>query len=344
MSIIDSLLGLRLIPHVKAKVVEWEQDSKSISILVTGKTGTGKSTLINLIVGREVAKPGHDLHPETSIVEPYTLTEGDTVINIYDSPGLQDGTLDEARYLAEMKRKCSNVDLIIYCIQMSETRVLDGGPDMMAMKRLNETFGHELWKNMIFLLTFANDIVYKAKLKHDKPEDQLIYFDKELQEWDSLLRACLESTIGVPKEIVDGIVITPAGHKNQPIIPDPSCMVGQSHWLSRVWLKALGCTKPRAQLALIKLNLHRIQTHSEQYEHDGDIEGELIIQHRLVFQEKGVEIGKALGIPAGEFVGEVAGFFAGMDSFIDSLVLQLMIKACIISHEEVFPDKSLIDK
>ena len=106
-----------------------------------------------------------------------------------------------------------------------------------------------------------------------------------------------------------------------------------------MWLKALASTKPRAQIALIKLNFHRIYTRESEYEHDGDIKGELISKHRLVFQEKGAEIGRALGISTGEAVGEIAGLLTGRESFIDSVVLHLAIKAGILNPEELHGDE-----
>ncbi len=328
-------IGLKLIPYLRARIEEWEGKSKNINILVTGKTGVGKSTLVNGIVGREVAEQGDTLDPETSEVTAHTTREGDITVNVFDSPGLQDGTKNEARYLADMKQKCADVDLVVYCIRMSEPRVPEGGPDIKAIRLLNETFGHDMWKNTVFLLTFANDIVESAELEADDLCDQQRYFNEDLQSWETLIHEWLHITVGVPKEIVDGIIIIPAGHKNKPLLPDSASVAGESHWLSRVWLKALAVTKPQAQLALIKLNLHRIHTNESEYEHDGDIVGELISKHKLVFSEKGADIGKSLGIPAGEMVGELAGILTGRESFIDSLVLHVAIKAGIIRPEEL---------
>ncbi len=325
-------IGLKLIPYLRARIEEWESKSKNINILVAGKTGVGKSTLVNGIVGREVAKQGDTLAPETSEVTAHTTREGDITVNVFDSPGLQDGTENEAKYLADMKQKCADLDLAVYCMRMSETRVPEGGPDMKAIKLLNETFGHDIWKNTVFLLTFANDVVVSAELEADDPRQ---YFDKQLQSWETLIRDRLHINVGVPKEIVDGIIIIPAGHKNEPLLPDSASIAGESHWLSRVWLKALGVTKPQAQLALIKLNLHRIQSNESEYEHDGDIFGELLGKHKLVFSEKGADIGKSLGIPAGEMMGELAGLLTGRESFIDSLVLHLAVKAGILLPEEI---------
>ena len=332
----DFLVSLRLVPYLRAMLEKWERNSKNINILVTGKTGTGKSTLINGIVGREVAKEGDALDPETCEVAAHTLKEGEITVNVYDSPGLQDGTKNEAEYLADMKTKCSDVDLVVYCIRMSEDRVTANCPDVKAMRLLTQTFGEDFWQNAIFMLTFANDILDDAELEvGDDPTEQQKYFNKELEDWEGLLRDRLQTNVGLPKELVQGIVIVPAGHCNQPLLPDAGSTDGESPWLSRIWLKALSVTKPRAQLALIKLNLHRIRTKEEDYKNDGDIQGELVSKHRLIFTQQGADFGKQLGVPNGVLVGEVAGFISGLNSFLDSLVMHLALRNGLISPKDI---------
>ena len=49
-------------------IQKWLEQSKSLHILITGKTGVGKSALVNGIVGKYVAKEGETLDPETSTV------------------------------------------------------------------------------------------------------------------------------------------------------------------------------------------------------------------------------------------------------------------------------------
>ena len=65
---------------------------REVNILVAGKTGVGKSTLVNILVGEEVAKVGKTLYPETVDVNPYRLESfhGSGVdVVIWDTPGLQ---------------------------------------------------------------------------------------------------------------------------------------------------------------------------------------------------------------------------------------------------------------
>ena len=64
---------------------------KSLNILVMGKTGVGKSTIVNSIFGEDIANTGAGF-PVTQYFQKYSLEEEETIpINIYDSAGCELG-------------------------------------------------------------------------------------------------------------------------------------------------------------------------------------------------------------------------------------------------------------
>ena len=71
---------------------ELEKKSKKIGIIfdvmVTGVTGAGKSTTLNTIFQKEVAKVGIGVAPETMMLNSYMLNNS---FRLWDTPGLGDG-------------------------------------------------------------------------------------------------------------------------------------------------------------------------------------------------------------------------------------------------------------
>ncbi|CAI8026524.1 hypothetical protein GBAR_LOCUS15231 [Geodia barretti] len=60
----------------KGEIKKWITDSrrKRIEILITGRTGVGKSTLVNSLVGRPVAEAGN-MRAVTKVVTDYQLRQ-----------------------------------------------------------------------------------------------------------------------------------------------------------------------------------------------------------------------------------------------------------------------------
>ena len=94
-----------------------------LGILVIGETGAGKSTLINNLLGKEVAEVGETIEPGTLAVTPYELSVEGVPVVVYDTPGLDDARIDEEeeeKYLEIMKSLLvrNKIHLVIYCFQM----------------------------------------------------------------------------------------------------------------------------------------------------------------------------------------------------------------------------------
>lgn len=212
---------------LKAAFLKWSSEKRQdrLSILITGKTGVGKSRLVNALVGERVAKEGRAGSAFTDTITSYCTQIYGVEVVVWDSPGLQDGTYNEELYLQDMKTKLSGgrVDVMIYCISMADTRFYDA--DKNAMRTLTEVFGSKLWKSGVVALTFAN-------LKTEDPdgEDDLTYYLGEKHFWEKAILDFLAS-IGVELEVRQEIPIVPTGDYKK--IKLPEC----EDWLSDLWIK-----------------------------------------------------------------------------------------------------------
>ena len=246
---------LQLKEDVKGDVKNWMENRESMEILITGRTGTGKSTLVNSLVGKPVAETGDKLRVSTKHVSGYkVLSREGMEIVVWDSPGLQDGSGEEDNYLHEMKENCSNVDIIIYCIDMSAARAQLGGAekeqlnDLCAIKKLTETFGPDWWKHAIFVLTRANALE-SALIVKDNAEKK---FTERLKDWEKRIHGAL-SEEGVPKAIATEVPVKPASHPKKPHI------LGQRYWLSALWFSFTKRAKDPSQPMFTQANQHRLK-------------------------------------------------------------------------------------
>ena len=161
--------------------------NKEINILVIGCYHVGKSTLINTLFfdGEEKAREGASMRPCTSEVDRYTTQVDGITFNVYDSPGLQDGTGGDRSYILEMAKKCPTLSLLIYCTKL-------GDPirpyEKEALGNLASAFGEDVWEKFVIALTFAKQVCPPRRV-----EDRADYFSSIVTKKTNDLRDCFKA-------------------------------------------------------------------------------------------------------------------------------------------------------
>ena len=147
-------------------------------IMVTGVTGAGKSTTLNSIFQKEIAKVGRGVDPETMNLDSYRLNDS---FRLWDTPGLGDGKQndkDHSRSLISLLykdygEKYGFIDLVLV--------ILDGSSRDMGTtyKLLNEIVVPNFQKDRILVAINQADIAMKGhgwNHSEKKPEQSLISF------------------------------------------------------------------------------------------------------------------------------------------------------------------------
>ncbi len=238
---------------VKATFSRWcrlLKKDEHVSFLLTGKTGVGKSRLVNALVGEPVAVEGKTKDRCTSMVTPYSINIQGIEVRIWDSPGLQDGTCNEESYLADMEEKLrkGGMDVMIYCLKMDDTRFHED--DKRAIRTLTRAFGKKLWNNAVIALTFANKV--KDPDARDK-EDKRAYFMRDLVEWQKAILEFFTDDIKIDRELFQAIPIVPTGNYHKLYLPN--C----DNWLSELWTQCYCVIKGSAALNLYRINKERVK-------------------------------------------------------------------------------------
>ena len=227
-----------------------KHESESINILVTGKTGAGKSPITNAILGEILAQEGKDLGGVGREVTCHEKTVSHIKFKMLDSPGLHD-TPEEDREITKriaqtLRQHCTHLHLLLYCIRIDRNRIERS--ELPAIKHVSQLFSPKIWDCAIFALTFANRALPPPEKETD--EEVASWFKQHIKEFqDVIVRALVES--GVSEYKAKQVPVIPTGyHKPLKWMPNPRKLFDRPDWFNPFWHS---CTKQMEENTIMAL-------------------------------------------------------------------------------------------
>ena len=142
-------------PQAVALNQEYQQEAeKGFTILQVGQTGSGKSSTINSLFGKEVAET-NKLDSETRLVTPYEGTYNNVKYTIYDTPGLGERGNRDEEYLSLIKEQCSLPDVLWYVLRLDRHIT---AADVDYLNLIHRNFGDAIWDRTMIVFTHADKV------------------------------------------------------------------------------------------------------------------------------------------------------------------------------------------
>ena len=247
----SSLFELPSISEVAKKLLE-KKGHRQISILLIGKLATGRSALINSLIGDEVAPESDSIKSVTTTIQSYVANVHGIAVKVWDTPGITAGAEDELEKFHALEKAVSEADSIMYCLKMDDLRIQR--QDVTTIDRLTQAFGTKFWKGAVFALTFANKVL--PARNYNDPQARLAFFRERLSKWSEELKETLQKA-GVPANVIKSVSFVPAGHYNDTMLPD-----GCEDWINRFWLMCLQSIMNQATPVMLKVHAENLKPYT----------------------------------------------------------------------------------
>ena len=258
----------------------------SFNIFVVGKTGVGKSSLVNSILEKKVARVQEGPHPcKHDLIEEHKGEFLGVPTVIYDTRGLGDRSLDTECYVAAFRdklRSCRDQFLIFICQRYTER--FDKSVEQFV-KLLSKHFKNDynIWTNSILVLTQANRV--SDEEDEENEETKKAKREKFMADWGLEFQDCFQK-YGIPEKIIQGMPVCIAGNRTE-------------HLLTKDWKKILldTCLSTNQDKSIMEIQEEAERTGIKVGAYAGAVTGGIMIP----------VIGAPIGMTIGALVGLVAG-------------------------------------
>ncbi|KAL0401055.1 UNVERIFIED_CONTAM: Translocase of chloroplast [Sesamum latifolium] len=175
------------------------QNVDSLTILVMGKGGVGKSSTVNSVIGeRAVTVSCFQMENPRPVM--ISRSRSGFTLNIIDTPGIVEGgyvsrqVLDSTKSLLGRLLLTKTIDVLLYVDRLDAYRVDD--LDKQVVKAITDSFGKEIWHKAMVVLTHAQI----------SPPDTLSYEEFFSKRSESLLK-CIRQGARISKRDAQNFAI-----------------------------------------------------------------------------------------------------------------------------------------
>ncbi|WP_298943920.1 GTPase [uncultured Psychromonas sp.] len=280
--------------------------AQKVNMLITGVTGSGKSSTINALFGQQVAKVGMGVDPETMEIDKYIVGG----LTIWDSPGLGDGIENDKRHskkiieLLQQKDEEGNalIDMVLLILDGSQR---DYGTSYELLTKVLVPYLGEEGKGRILVAINQADQAKKGRgwdREANQPTDALLTF---LEQKVASTQSRIKASTGVDIEPI----YYSAGYQEEGEVQIP-------YNLSKLLYFIIKHT-PKNKASTMTLESNADQTMWGSREEDKQYQEKIskhLLSQVLRRAEKGVNIGRKLGAnfgPAAQVVGGIVGGVVG---------------------------------
>lgn len=177
-------MGDKMYSNYRIEEIKRKIPIRPLDIMVTGVTGAGKSTTLNSLFLKEIAKVGDGVDPETMNLESYSLSD---VVRFWDTPGLGDGVIkdqEHSKKLIDLLYKTYTLENYSYGWIDVVLIILEGSSRDMGTtyKLLNEIIIPNFQSQRILIAINQADMGMKGRYwnyEENKPEEKLKEFLEE---------------------------------------------------------------------------------------------------------------------------------------------------------------------
>ena len=157
-------------------IEKWIKSSngRPLVIAVVGKSGVGKSTLINNFLGLkgdDLCATGDGASTTTLKTVTKEAKKRNVTVRMIDTPGL--GGINEISMIEACKdlirEADQNIDVLLYCVSKHPSACIDT-TDVEIIRTLTSVLGPKIWFCTILTLTFADTVSFTIKRDQDNTQ------------------------------------------------------------------------------------------------------------------------------------------------------------------------------